>query len=367
MQDEDNYIIKVNLFRLDLPLIKPYKLSYNTFHSFEPLLIHVIDKNGKEGWGEQHISPGSSSETREGGWTFARVLSKLVLKKSVEEAKKIISSYTHFSKVASSAMITAIEMMENNSILANRSSIKLKLLTAFSAEEEFEIKDELDRVIEEGFSTIKIKVGKDVNSDLKKLNLIQTHLNGRASLRIDANRGYTKADGCNFVKQLEPDYIELFEQPCDAGDWEANASVAKISKVPIMLDEPICNLKDIKKASQLTGVGLCKLKLKRFMSIERLLEAINYAHSLGLKIVIGDGLGSEINCWMEAKIANGLINNAGEYNGFLKIKPEARILKNPLIFEKGYLKIEGNWFPEIDEDKLKKYTIFKEEIFNKIQ
>ena len=32
MQDEDNYIIKVNLFRLDLPLIKPYKLSYNTFN-----------------------------------------------------------------------------------------------------------------------------------------------------------------------------------------------------------------------------------------------------------------------------------------------------------------------------------------------
>ena len=366
MQDEDNYIIKVNLFRLDVPLIKPYKLSYNTFHSFEPLLIHVIDKNGKEGWGEQHISPGSSNETREGGWTFARVLSKLVLKKSVEEAKKNISSYSHFSKVASSAMITAIEMMENNSILANRSSIKLKLLTAFSAEEEFEIKDELDRVIEEGFSTIKIKVGKDVNSDLKKLNLIQTHLNGRASLRIDANRGYTKVDGCSFVKELQPDYIELFEQPCDADDWEANASVAKISKVPIMLDEPICDLKDIKKASQLTGVGLCKLKLKRFMSIEHLLEAINYAHSLGLKIVIGDGLGSEINCWMEAKVANGLIHNAGEYNGFLKIKPEARILKNPLIFEKGYLTINANWFPEIDEDKVKKYKIFKEEIFNKI-
>ena len=87
-------------------------------------------------------------------------------------------------------MITAIEMMENNSILANRSSIKLKLLTAFSAEEEFEIKDELDRVIEEGFSTIKIKVGKDVNSDLKKLNLItnsfkrQSFIKNRCKPRI---------------------------------------------------------------------------------------------------------------------------------------------------------------------------------------
>ena len=35
------------------------------------------------------------------------------------------------------------------------------------AEEEFEIKDELDKVTEQGFTTIKIKVGKDVNADIK--------------------------------------------------------------------------------------------------------------------------------------------------------------------------------------------------------
>ena len=45
--------------------------------------------------------------------------------------------------------------------------------------------------------------------------------------------------------------------------FNSNAAVAKISKVPIMLDEPICDLKDIKRASQIPGVGLCKLKLKR--------------------------------------------------------------------------------------------------------
>jgi hypothetical protein len=69
---------------------------------------------------------------------------------------------------------------------------------------------------------------------------------------------------------------------------------------------------------------------------------------------------------MEAKIANDLIDNAGEYNGFLKVKPEARILKTPLKFEKGFLIIEENWIPEIDKDKLKKYTIFNEVIENTI-
>ncbi len=364
MNNKENTISKITIYRLNLPLIKPYKLSYNTFHSFEPLLIHIIDNNGNEGWGEQHISPGSSSETRDGGWTFVRILSKLILKKTYRNAKKIILSHSQISIVASTALYTAIEMLEKDKILSNRNPLRLKLLTAFNAEEEIEIRDELDKVTNEGFTTIKIKVGKNVNSDLKKINIIQNNLNGRAKLRIDANRGYTKIEGCDFVKALKPNDIELFEQPCNADDWEANAAVARISSVPIMLDEPICSIEDIEKASRIDGIGLCKLKLKRFVSIKKLVEAINYAHSLGLKIVIGDGLGSEINCWMEAKIASDLINNAGEYNGFLKIKPEARIFSNSLNFEKGFLTTSKNWIPKIDSDKLEKYSIYKEVIYN---
>ena len=88
----DNIITKITIYRLNVPLIKPYKLSYNTFNSFEPLLIHIVDDQGNEGWGEQHISPGSSSETRDGGWTFSRVISKLILNKNLHEAKEIILS-----------------------------------------------------------------------------------------------------------------------------------------------------------------------------------------------------------------------------------------------------------------------------------
>ena len=199
--------------------------------------------------------------------------------------------------------------------------------------------------------------------DLKKIDAIQNNLNGRAKLRIDANRAYTEDEGCKFVKGLKPNFIELFEQPCHADDWEANATVAKLSSVPIMLDEPICSMQDIEKASKIDGVGLCKLKLKRFVSISKLVESINYAHSLGLEIVIGDGLGSEINCWMEAKIASGLIENAGEYNGFLKIKPDARILSDSIKFDNGFFITPSNWNLEIDRDKLEKYSINKEVIY----
>ena len=55
-----------------LPLIRPYVLSYRTFTEFEPIIVEARDADGRIGWGEGHISPGSSSETREGGWEFCR-------------------------------------------------------------------------------------------------------------------------------------------------------------------------------------------------------------------------------------------------------------------------------------------------------
>ncbi len=67
MINKDNIITKISICRLDLPLIKPYKLSHNTFHSFEPIVMHIVDNEGNEGWGELHISPGSSNETRDSG------------------------------------------------------------------------------------------------------------------------------------------------------------------------------------------------------------------------------------------------------------------------------------------------------------
>ena len=46
-------------------------------------------------------------------------------------------------------------------------------------------------------------------------------------MRLDANRAYSEADACRFAAALDPSGIELFEQPCDAENWDANAKVAE--------------------------------------------------------------------------------------------------------------------------------------------
>lgn len=345
---------EISLYRVDLPLTTPYRLSYRTFESFEPLLVEVRDGSGAVGWGEQHISPGSSAETREGGWAFARELAEQVLGMEAEEAKKRILARSEESKVAATALVTAIEMLEGAERLVNTRERRFRLLTAFNATERGAIAEEVEQRLEQGFRTFKIKVGKDLAGDIERLVWIQECVAGRATLRIDANRAYSREAGCCFAAAIDPAGVELFEQPCAAEDWQANAAVATVSRVPLMLDEPICTLTDIDRAAAIDGVGLCKVKLKRFGSLAGLEQAIRYLQAKGLGAVLGDGLGAEINCWMEARVADGLIDNAGEFNGFVKIRPEARLLAEPLPFKAGEIILPAGWWPEMDREHLRR-------------
>src|SRR5690606_7930209 len=134
-----------------------------------------------------------------------------------------------------------------------------------------------------GFRTFKVKVGKDVNADLIRVAVIQDAVAGRATLRLDANRAYSREQGIEFARSLDPEGIELFEQPCDSDDWEANEAVAAASTVPLMLDEPICTLADIERAAGIPNVRFCKLKLKRFGGLERLEEGLRAVRSRGME------------------------------------------------------------------------------------
>src|SRR5215472_4456971 len=108
---------EIVLRTVQLPLIRPYVLSYRTFTEFEPIIVEVRDGDGRVGWGEGHISPGSSSETRDGGWTFCREHAAAMIGKDSSETKAVVARDVAASKVAATALLTAIEMLEGHPLL----------------------------------------------------------------------------------------------------------------------------------------------------------------------------------------------------------------------------------------------------------
>jgi len=350
---------EITLRTVRIPLIVPYVLSYRTFTEFEPIIVEMRDADGRVGWGEGHISPGSSSETREGGWAFCREHAAAIAGMDTGQAKAMIAANVDASKVAATALLTAIEMLEDHPLLRIDRDVRLPLLTPFNSGTPKEIESEVERSLADGFRTFKIKVGKDADADAKRVKTIQRAIAGRATMRIDANRAYNEADACRFASALEPAGIELFEQPCPTEAWEANAAVAAVSAVPVMLDEPICELADVERAGRIRNIGFCKLKLKRFGGLDLLHDALDAVRANGMEPVLGDGLGIELSCWMEACVAATTIRNAGEFNGFLK--PKVRLFSEPLRFVAGELVLSPGYRPQIDRDVLAAHETAREQ------
>jgi L-alanine-DL-glutamate epimerase-like enolase superfamily enzyme len=350
----------ITLYRVRLPLTTPYKVAYRVYNDFDPILVRLRDTNGNEGWGEGHISPGYSHETIENGWDFCREAAARLAGMEVEAARQSMLPLIAGNPVACTSLITAIEMLQGAEVLQIAEEFRVPLLDPVHAMTLDAIPDEIEALLARGFTTLKVKVGWDVDADLARLAAVQQAVAGRAQLRLDANRGFSREDGMRFAAALDPAGLQLFEQPCASDDWDANAAVAKVSSVPVMMDESIYGLADIDIAGAIPGVGFVKLKLKKLASLDLLRQALARIRERGMRPVLGDGTSSDLQCWMEACVARTTIDNAGEMNGFLK--PRTRLLANPLPFENGAIVVPKDYWPVIDEDVLKAHTLATERI-----
>jgi L-Ala-D/L-Glu epimerase len=111
-------------------------------------------------------------------------------------------------------------------------------------------------------------------------------------------------------------------------------------------------------AADIPNVGFCKLELKRFGSLDALKQALERVRELGMEPVLGDGISSELQCWMEGCVARHVIHNAGEFNGFLK--PKVRLFAEPLRFAAGELVLAAGYTPTIDADVLAAHELARE-------
>ncbi|MGA0394922.1 MAG: mandelate racemase/muconate lactonizing enzyme family protein [Rhodospirillales bacterium] len=353
-------IQEVTIHKISMALHTPYAVAYKTYTTFDPVIVEVRGADGRIGWGESNISPGASKETPESGYQFSLDAAEKIAGMDSEDAKKMLLEQLLESKMAISAIVPAIEMMEDHPILHFNEETRLPLLTPFNSRLGDDIENEVEQHLKDGYKTLKIKVGKPsdtVEIDLEYMAAIQKVNKGRAELRLDANRGYTREQGCKFASNLDPDSIMHFEQPCAADAWDDNAAVAKVSTVPLMLDESISTLNEVERAGTIDGVGMCKVKLKRSGSLTLLKQGIERCKELGMQAILGDGTGMEIGNWMEAAVAKDCIDNAGEYNGFLKLNDE--IFKEGLRFEHGEMIIPAGYYPEVDEEKLESLALEK--------
>jgi L-Ala-D/L-Glu epimerase len=347
MHATDNLIKldKISVYRLKVPLLVPYRLAFGPVEYFDTIIASATDRDGNTGFGEATILTGYTDETIDGSWQEARQFAGELAAMQDKPDAAIARLGVKFPFTAT-AFGTALEMLHSSPLLNLDQATSVPLVGLLNAKEGDAIAIEFEKLLDEGYRTIKVKVGFEATQDSKMVRAIQQVVKGRARSRIDANQGYTAEQGVAFAKALAQDDIELFEQPCAAGDWDAHMAVVKVAQVPMMLDESIYGMADIEKAAKLKAAAYIKVKLMKLVTLEALAEAIALIKNLGMKAVLGNGVACDPGCWMEACIAARSIDNAGEMNGFLKAK--SPLLSPGLKFYQGAMQIAPGFSPRLD-------------------
>lgn len=122
-----------------------------------------------------------------------------------------------------------------------------------------------EAAIARGFKALKVKVGKDPENDIARLRDIRNAVAGRASLRIDANQGWSAQQTLTVMHALEAEGepFELIEQPVPADDIYGLISVKAGIKTPVLADESAFSLKQVEQLIALGAADIINIKLMK--------------------------------------------------------------------------------------------------------
>ncbi|MGD0678904.1 MAG: dipeptide epimerase [Polyangiaceae bacterium] len=142
--------------------------------------------------------------------------------------------------------------------------------------------------VSQGFRFLKVKVGKDVDTDARVLEAIALATPG-ARLRVDANAGYTADEAIALARSCERKGIpvECWEQPCPPDDWDALAKVSAEVRATVVADESARSIKAVEDLIARGVVGGINLKLAKLGGLLTAYESGRLVRAAGLALMVG--------------------------------------------------------------------------------
>lgn len=143
------------------------------------------------------------------------------------------------------------------------------------------------RVVDSGFTTIKIKTGSDDEQELAAIRAIREEAGPDLRIKIDANQGWSLSQAMRFLDRAEKYDIMVCEQPLEAGDLPGAAELRRRSSIPIMLDESIHSAEDALRAARMGACDYINIKLLKAGGLYPAAKIATVAAAAGIECQIG--------------------------------------------------------------------------------
>jgi L-Ala-D/L-Glu epimerase len=165
------------------------------------------------------------------------------------------------------------------------------------------------RFAAQGFTTFKIKIGRDEELDLRRILAVR-EISPDCGLILDANMGFSAGRMLKFMERLDRHGARpvLLEQPVPKHDWDGLAAITAAlaeSGTLVCADESVGSLADARRALESNAVSAVNVKFMKSGILEGA-EIARLACSHGIPLMMGAMMESALAITAAAHFAAGL-------------------------------------------------------------
>ncbi len=182
--------------------------------------------------------------------------------------------------------------------------------------------------LKNGLHILKVKLGSDINHAIKTIQKIAREL-PQAQIIVDANQAWSLKDSLTFLDAMKNVKIALVEQPVIASDLDSLKSITNYSSIPILADEAVFTLSDVKKVVESKSADMINIKLMKCGGITKAVEILEYCKEKNIQCMLGSMLEGPFSI-------NAALHLALAYTDVIKYID----LDSPLLYKESFNELE---------------------------
>ena len=295
----------ISFEKLTLPMIGEFHVAFGTISTVTSVIVKISADNGLDGYGEAAPLEFVTGESCDSVICALQIFRRALIGMDVmnmEGIHDVMDGLIAHNTSAKCAIDIALY-----DLCGKAAGMPLyKLLGGYANSVQSDITigiNEIDRMVAEavenvgqGFRILKIKAGIDVYHDVEAVAKIREAVGPECRLRVDANQGYTVADGIYAAKHMAESHVEAIEQCLPAWDIEGHARIREqAGGVRIMLDESVHSPFDAYKIASCGAGDMLNIKLMKCGGLYPAMKINSIGEAAGMKCMVG--------CMMETKVA----------------------------------------------------------------
>ena len=187
-------IKQIEIYKSRIRLRKPFVISLGLFEFAENILIRIKTDNGISGFGECSPIMTINGESMDTCFVVAHYLAKVLLKKnplSIEECSQTMDAVIYGNASIKSAFDIALHDIaaQHNGLplyayLGGKNNKTLITDYTVSIGEPNQMAADAEKIKQEGYSVIKIKLGESKEKDIERIKIIREKIGTEIPLRI---------------------------------------------------------------------------------------------------------------------------------------------------------------------------------------